>query len=204
MEQLRKSMRKRWSALGLAARLWWAGLATVGVAAGSCWPPPPSRTRHHTRPRPSAAATKTAGSGAGTTSGSGTGGGAGSMAGMAMGGSSTTFRSVLRVLRHLRRQAAPRRTTSNTVCSNVKGATTMPNGMVMAPVPSGSPTAAPQAAANQLVAETAGHTDQVHLPIRPRRRPATPRPRTRSGYLVHYANWQIAKTDGSDRPTPPS
>ena len=33
MEQLGKSMRERWSVLGPAARLWWAGLATVGVAA---------------------------------------------------------------------------------------------------------------------------------------------------------------------------
>jgi hypothetical protein len=77
----------------------------------------------------------------------------------------------------------------------------MANGMVMAPVPSGSPTAAQQVAANQLVAETqatlvkyanlstataAGYT------------PAT----NPNGHLVHYANWQIAKTDGFDPSNP--
>ena len=39
------------------------------------------------------------------------------------------------------------------ICPNVKGATVMADGMVMAPVPSGSPTAAEQAAADQLVAQ---------------------------------------------------
>lgn len=39
------------------------------------------------------------------------------------------------------------------ICPNVTGATVMPDGMVMAPVPPGPPTAAQQAAADQLVAQ---------------------------------------------------
>ena len=44
--------------------------------------------------------------------------------------------------------------TAATVCPNVKNTTVMANGMVMAPVPTGAPTAAEQAAADKLVSET--------------------------------------------------
>jgi len=52
---------------------------------------------------------------------------------------------------NIRAAAAP---ASATICSNVAGSTTMPNGMVMAPVPAGAPTPAQQAAADQLVRQT--------------------------------------------------
>ncbi len=199
MEQLRKSMRERWSALGLAARLWWAGLATVGVAAVLVLAATTVSDASSHPASTGAAAAKTAGSGAGTTSGSGTGGGAGSMAGMAMGGSSTTSGSVSGSSSSSTSSGTAG--TTSTVCSNVKGATTMPNGMVMAPVPSGSPTAAQQAAANQLVAETqATLTKYTSLSTATAAgyTPAT----NPNGYLVHYANWQIAKTDGFDPSNP--
>ena len=71
MEQLKKSVRERWSVLGLAARLWWAGLATVGVAAVLVLAATTvADASSHPAPNASAA-TKTAGSGAGTSSGSG-------------------------------------------------------------------------------------------------------------------------------------
>ena len=129
---------------------------------------------------------------------SGPAGSSGSMSGMAMGGSSSNSGTGSSSSAS---SAAGGTQTTSTVCSNVKGATTMANGMVMAPVPSGAPTAAQQAAADQLVAETqaplakyanlstataAGYT------------PAT----NPNGYLVHYANWQIVKT-GRLRPVEP-
>ncbi len=197
MKQLRKSMRGRWSALGLAARLWWAGLATVGVAAVLVLAATTvSDASSHPAATGSAAAKTSPGSG--TTSGSGTGGSAGSMAGMAATSSSSNTGSGS----SSSASSKPNGTqTTSTVCSNVKGATTMSNGMVMAPVPSGSPTAAQQAAANQLVAETmATLTKYTNLSTATAAgyTPAT----NPNGYLVHYANWQIAKTDGFDPSNP--
>jgi len=87
------------------------------------------------------------------------------------------------------------------VCSNVKGTTVMGDGMVMAPVPSGPPTAAQQSAANQLVAQTqATLTKYTSLSAATAAgyTPAT----NPNGYMVHYANWQIARTDGFDPSNP--
>ena len=90
---------------------------------------------------------------------------------------------------------------TSAVCSNVKGATVMSNGMVMAPVPSGTATAAQQAAANQLVAQTKATLSKfvdLSAATAAGYTPAT----NPNGYLVHYANWQIAKTDGFDPSRP--
>src|SRR5271165_1245006 len=113
MGRLRQRVTQRWSGLGLAARMWWVALTTVGIAAvlvlsatsvvDATSHPSPSPAS----PAPAAAATPTG--------------------------------------------AAP---TASAVCPSVKGATTMSDGMVMAPVPPGPPTAAQRAAADELVAQT--------------------------------------------------
>ena len=113
------------------------------------------------------------------------------MAGMSMGGAPTTLSTA----------AAGSTQTTSSVCGNVKGATTMADGMVMAPVPSGAPTATQQAAANQLVAETAATLSKyanLSAATAAGYTPAT----NPSGHVVHYANWQIAKTDGFDPSDP--
>ena len=80
----------------------------------------------------------------------------------------------------------------------------MGNGMVMAPVPSGPPTAAQQAAADQLVAQTHGRRRQVHQPLAATAAGYVPATNP-NGYEVHYANWQIVKSgDVLDPSTPPS
>jgi hypothetical protein len=196
MGQLRKSMRERWSVLGLAARLWWAGLATVGVAAVLVLAATTvSDASSHPASTGSASA-KTAGSGSATGSGSGAAGSSGSMAGMAMGGSTSNSAGS--------GSSSPTSggaQATSSVCSNVKGATTMSDGMVMAPVPSGSPTAAQQAAANQLVAQTQATLTKYASLSTATAAGYTPATNPK-GYLVHYANWQVAKTDGFDPSNP--
>ena len=90
---------------------------------------------------------------------------------------------------------------SATVCGNVKGATTMANGMVMAPVPSGNPTVSQQAAADRLVAETTATLAKYTSLSAATAAGYTPATNP-DGYLVHYANWGIAKTDGFDPSSP--
>ncbi len=91
--------------------------------------------------------------------------------------------------------------TSSAVCPNVKGTTVMADGMVMAPVPSGQPTAAQQAAANELVAQTkATLTKYSSLSAATAAGyvPAT----NPNGRVVHYANWSAARSDGFDPSNP--
>ena len=93
--------------------------------------------------------------------------------------------------------------TSSPVCPNVKNTTVMSNGMVMAPVPSGPPTAAQQAAAGQLTsnvktsltkyASLSAATAAGYVPA------TNPK-----GYTVHYANWQTAKSGDVLDPTNPT
>ncbi len=199
MGQLEKSMRERWPALGLAARLWWAGLVTVGVAAVLVLAATTvSDASSHPASTTSAAA-RAATTGSGTGEGSTAGGSSGSMAGMAMGGSSSTAGSGSAGSSASSTSSATQ--TTSTVCANVKGATTMSNGMVMAPVPSGPPTATQQAAANQLVAETQATLTKYTSLSSATAAGYTPATNP-NGYLVHYANWQIAKTDGFDPSSP--
>ncbi len=73
----------------------------------------------------------------------------------------------------------------------------MADGMVMAPVPSGSPTATQQAAANRLVAATTATLSKYTSLSAATAAGYTPATNP-DGYLVHYANWQIAKSDGFD------
>jgi len=84
-------------------------------------------------------------------------------------------------------------TTASDICPNVKGTTTMPDGMVMAPVPSGKPTAAEQAAANQLVAETTKDVAQyANLSAAENAGyvPLSPGGRTRAAY-EHYMDFAV-------------
>ncbi len=191
MEHLTQRVTQRWASMGLAARMWWAALTTVGVAAVLVFSAT-SVVDATSHPAPTIpAASKDAGPSTPTTSASGTGSSSSSMAGMSSGAPSSTSSSASTGAT----QATP------TVCSNVKGATTMSDGMVMAPVPSGPPTAAQQAAANQLVAQTeATLTKYTSLSAATAAgyTPAT----NPNGYMVHYANWQIAKNDGFNPSNP--
>ncbi|HUY86077.1 MAG TPA: hypothetical protein VMU77_03105 [Acidimicrobiales bacterium] len=94
---------------------------------------------------------------------------------------------------------------SNTsgICTNVVGATSMPDGMLMAPVPSGPPTAAQQAAANQLVAQTtAGIQKYASLSAAEAAGyTVLTNPKAR---MVHYANWNVVKSGDVLDPSNPS
>ncbi len=191
MERLTQRVTQRWSSMGLAARMWWAALTTVGVAAVLVLSATSVVDATSHPATTASAASKDAGSSTPITSASGTGSSSSSMAGMSSGASSSTSSSA----------STGAAQTTSTVCSNVKGATTMSDGMVMAPVPSGPPTAAQQAAANQLVAQTeATLTKYTSLSAATAAgyTPAT----NPNGYMVHYANWQIAKNDGFNPSNP--
>ena len=202
MERLKQRITQHWSALGLAARMWWAALTAVGIAAvlvlaATAVSDATSHPATTSSAVPSAPASNGVGSGSGSglssTSGSAAASGSTSMpgmAGMASGASGTSSSS-----------SAGTAQTSSTVCSNVKGATVMSDGMVMAPVPSGRPTATQQAAANQLVAQTkATLTEYSSLSAATAAGyvPAT----NPNGRVVHYANWSAARTDGFDPSNP--
>ena len=182
MQRMRQTMTERWHGLGLAARLWWTSLTAVAIAAVLVLTATAvSEASSHAAPD-TTPATKDASSAASS--------GSSSMAGMSMGtshrGSSASGGSA--------------QTTSN-VCGNVKGATTMSDGMVMAPVPSGTPTASQEAAADHLVAETTATLSKyASLPTATAAgyTPATNPDR----YVVHYANWEIARNDGFDPSKP--
>jgi hypothetical protein len=174
-------MTKRWYALGLAARLWWTGLTAVGIAAVLALAATAvSDASAHAAPDTTPAATHAS---------SATANGAHSMAGMSMGSS------------HPSSSASGGSAQATPTACNVKGATTMSDGMVMAPVPSGSPTASQRAAANRLVAETAATLSKyvsLSTATAAGYTPATNPDR----YVVHYANWEIAKNDGFDPSKP--
>ena len=79
----------------------------------------------------------------------------------------------------------------------------MGNGMVMAPVPSGAPTAGEQAAADTLVARTTAVVakySSLSAATAAGYVPAT----NPSGYEVHYANWQIVRSGDVLDPDHPS
>lgn len=184
MHRLGQWTKERWGSLGLPARLWWTGLGAVALAAvlvlaattvSDAWSNPTPITAASSKVTPS---------------------GSRSMAGMAMGRASTGSSAPAGSA-----PAASAPTTSSAVCGNVKGATTMANGMVMAPVPSGTPTASQEAAANHLVAETTATLAKYSSLSAATAAGYTPATNP-DGYLVHYANWGIAKTNGFDPSSP--
>ncbi|MGO8860790.1 MAG: hypothetical protein ACLQRH_08480 [Acidimicrobiales bacterium] len=180
MGKLGQRARWRWNAMGAAGRIWWAGAATVATAAvlvlGAT-----SLTDAASQP---GGGSDLARSIAPTVASGNVASNSGSMAGMSGGstgaGSSTPG-----------------------ICPNVTGTTTMSNGMVMAPVPLGPPTAAEQTAADQLVAETTA--DVAKYESLPAALAAGYVPATNpDGYEVHYANWQIVKSGDVLDPDHPS
>jgi hypothetical protein len=180
MKNLGRRARVRWGTMGTAGRLWWTGAASVALA-GVLVLAATSLTDAAAHPaHDSSSATAPAVGGTGS----------GSMAGMAGGAT------------HGGTSADPP-STAAAICPNVKNTTTMGNGMVMAPVPSGAPTAAERAAANQLVSETtAAIAKYANLSAATAAGfvPAT----NPSGYEVHYANWQTVRSGDVLDPDHPS
>jgi hypothetical protein len=85
----------------------------------------------------------------------------------------------------------------------VAGTTAMPDGMVMAPVPAGAPSAAQQAAADRLVAQTTqALTKYTSLSAAEAAGyvPAT----NPNGYVVHYADWRTVASGDVLDPSHPS
>ncbi len=194
---------ERKAAMGTAARLWWTGLVTVGTAAvlvlvattvvDATSSPAPAATITHSGSSPSGGASSAGGSNQGASSASGAGTSSGSMPGMAMGGSgggSSTESG-----------SGSSTSTSSAVCANVKGTTVMFDGMVMAPTTPAPPTAAQQAAADQLVAQTTA-TLQKYTSLSAATAAGYTPATNPNGYMVHYANWQVARTDGFDPANP--
>ena len=89
------------------------------------------------------------------------------------------------------------------ICPNVTGATTMANGMVMAPVPAGPPTAAQQAAADKLVAEVQADLPRYSTLAAAEAAGYTPATDP-ARYYVHYANWQTVRAGDVLDPAHPS
>ena len=189
MGSIRERVSQSVSAMGTAARLWWAGLiavvtaAILVLAATAVVDASSSQPATTSSPAANTPVTKPAGSGSGSTSMPG-------MAGMANGTSGSNASSSA---------GAPQATSAT--CPNVKGTTVMSDGMVMAPVPSGSPTAAQQAAADHLVAQTKATLakySSLSAATAAGYVPAT----NPNGRVVHYANWSAARSDGFDPSNP--
>jgi len=189
MRRLGQLTRERWGRLGLPARLWWTVLGAVGLAAVLVLAAT-AVSDASSHPAPGTAASSKV-----------TPSGTSSMAGMAMGRASTGSSVPARSAPAGSTPTGSTPTGSTTVCGNVKGATTMANGMVMAPVPSGNPTVSQQAAADRLVAETTATLAKYTSLSAATAAGYTPATNP-DGYLVHYANWGIAKTDGFDPSSP--
>jgi hypothetical protein len=195
MRKLMMKVRARWNATGTAGRLWWGAASSLGVAAVLVL----GATSLTDAAGSSAAGTGVAASSHGTNTASaapsssmpgmsgGTGAGTGSTGTGSTGADSTTSPA----------------TTTASICPNVTGTTTMGNGMVMAPVPAGPPTAAEQAAANTLVAQTTAAISKyasLSAATAAGYVPAT----NPNGYEVHYANWQIVRSGDVLDPDHPS
>ena len=184
MRGLPDQVRGRWSGMGLAGRVWWAGVASVATAAVLVL-----AATSLTDAASPAIGTAAGSSPTTTTGGSGTHDSTGSMPGMS--GTNTPGGS------------SPVTSTSATVCPNVQGTTTMSDGMVMAPVPWGAPTAAQRAAADQLVAETTAAVAKyasLSAATAAGYVPAT----NPQGYEVHYANWATVRSGDVLDPNHPS
>ena len=186
------TVRTRWSAMGTGGRMWWGAASSLGVAALLVLG---ATSLTDAAGSGVAAASSHGASTPSTGSSSGMSGMAG-MSGMSGGSSSASGSTSAGA-------AANPASATASVCANVKGTTTMGDGMVMAPVPSGAPTAAQQAAADTLVAQTtAAVAKYANLAAATAAGyvPAT----NPNGYEVHYANWQIVKSGDVLDPNHPS
>ena len=183
------TVRTRWSAMGTGGRMWWGAASSLGVAALLVLG---ATSLTDAAGFGVAAASSHGASTPSTGSSSGMSGMAG-MSGRSSSASGSTSAGA----------AANPASATASVCANVKGTTTMGDGMVMAPVPSGAPTAAQQAAADTLVAQTtAAVAKYANLAAATAAGyvPAT----NPNGYEVHYANWQIVKSGDVLDPNHPS
>ena len=190
MGNLLTKVRQRWSAMGAAGRMWWGGASSLAVAAVLVL----GATSLTDAAGPSAVATSPTGTT--TTTGSGA-----SMPGMS-GGAAAGAGSPGAGSPGAGSTASPA-STAAAICPSVKGTTTMGNGMVMAPVPSGAPTAAEQTAADTLVARTTAAVAKyasLSAATAAGYVPAT----NPSGYEVHYADWQIVRSGDVLDPDHPS
>lgn len=182
MRQLTATMRSGWHRAGTVGRLWWSALAAVVVAVAlvavvsvsadlSSQPQPAAATlpASSSDAPPAHPGTGRVGAGASTPPAM-----APTMAGMAAGAPTAG-------------SGSGGVTTSNSVCPNVNGADVMSNGMVMAPVPSGPPTAGQQAAANGLVAAVAADIPKYATPAVAESDGFTPATNP-NGRYVHYLN----------------
>jgi hypothetical protein len=179
MENRTKRLVSRWASLRLASRLWWAAAASVGtasvvaLAAIALFGASPV-AGSATGPSPSGSATMPTATGSSASAGGSPTSSMGSMG-----------------------------TSPAGICPNVANTKTMPDGMVMAPVPTGPPTAAQQAAANQLVAQTTSALTQyasLSAATAAGYVPAT----NPGGHVVHYADWQTVRSGEVLDPTHPS
>jgi len=164
---------------GAAAKGWTlAGVALTAsavtlTATSTLAAPAPEATSTPTAAAPSSAGDAMGGS-ASATRPSGAPDASSSMAGMGGGAAAT----------------APGASMASDICPNVSGATLMPNGMEMAPVPAGPPTAAQQAAADTLVAETTADVQKYSDLVAAEAAGYEPITSTR-GPMTHYADWSL-------------
>lgn len=201
------SVRPTWESMTTGVRLWWAACAAIGLAAvvilgstlitsmsgSSVGAVAPSGVNSMPTAATSGGATKPS-----TVPASGTAMAAssGSMSGPASASTPTAGTSSMS-------SGSTGRAPVPTVCPEVSGTTTMANGMVMAPVTPGPPTAAQQSAADRLVAQTAEALAQYSSLSAAEASgyvPAT----DPNGYVVHYANWHTVASGDVLDPNHPS
>ena len=189
MVDVKKLVTTGWQRAGPATRLWWVGLASVATAAllVVAVTSVADATGH-------AAPTKSAMAG-GMTSAPPPGSGSESKTPAAGSGSSSTG--------SMGSMGSAGATTAAGICPNVPGTNTMPNGMVMAPVPSTPPTAVQHAAAASLASETeqgVSQYDSVDVAEADGYRPISQRPQP----FTHYLNPSIIKSGDVLDPSKPS
>ncbi|MGA2304569.1 MAG: hypothetical protein ABSH29_10255 [Acidimicrobiales bacterium] len=194
MRNVMMKVRARWNATGVGGRMWWGAASSLAVAAVLVL----GATSLTDAAGSGAVAAPSNGSSTSTTGGSGSMTGMPGMSGRSSAGTGATGTGSAGA-----GSATSPASTTASICPNVTGTTTMGNGMVMAPVPAGAPTAAEQAAANTLVAQTTAAVARyanLSAATAAGYVPAT----DPNGYEVHYANWQIVRSGDVLDPNHPS
>ena len=197
-----------WKRARAATRLWWVGVACVTtsalivVAVTSV-----ADATGHTGPTNGANGSGMAASPASGSGRQSTGSGSASMGSMGSAGSARSAGSAENASSGspgaTGSMGSSGSTTAAGICPNVTGSTTMPNGMVMAPVPSAPPTDSQQAAAATLVSQTEQGISQYdnvsvaesdgYMAISQRQLPMT-----------HYLNPSVIKSGDVLDPSQPS
>ncbi len=195
MGHLVGAIRSRWSREGVAGHLWWSAIASLGLAAllvttAAAVSPNVSHPNGASDGASVKATTPSSSSGSGPN-------------GPAMPGMSGSSGSTSSGQSGGAGDGTGTTTAADGICPNVQGATVMPNGMVMAPLPSGAPTAQQQAAAGRLVAGVdQGIAKYASLAAA---EAAGYRPATRAnGPMTHYLNPQVVRSGDVLDPQNPS